>query len=626
VVPNTRGARPVRTLVVLALAIAILFATIIAGTHWSKATLVPKLALDLEGGTQVILTPVADSGAAITDSMITESISIIRQRIDSSGVSEAQITSQGGGQGGTSIVVGIPGKPDQATLDLVRKSAQMRFRPVLLASSGNATTAEASPSASPTASAGASATATAKATPTASPTATAKASATPTASPTASPTAIPTNQPTTLPSPKPTAASDPTWLSPAVMASFDGIDCSKPENRRGGSGDNPSLPLVACSPDGSSKYVLGPVEIEGKEIANASSGFKSGPNGVVTNESVVELRFNSVGADQFAKVTTRMHGATEPYNRFAVVLDSLVITAPSVNDDILNGQAEISGSFTRQSAATLASQLSFGALPLTYKVLSEEQISATLGAEQLQRGLLAGLIGLVLVVFYSMLQYRTLGLVTVASLAIAGLITYGLITLLSWTQGYRLSLPGVAGVIVSIGITADSFIVFFERVRDELREGRTLFAAVEHGWERARRTILAADGVNFLAAVVLYFLAVGGVRGFAYTLGLTTLVDLLVVFMFTHPVLRLLTRVPFFAEGHRFSGLDPIQLGSTGARYRGRGQVSKPAMAGVASAAPDDGERLTIAERRAAAVRSQTAADRKKPTDAGSGSSKGSDS
>jgi len=309
-----------------------------------------------------------------------------------------------------------------------------------------------------------------------------------------------------------------------------------------------------------------------------------------------------------------------------MVLDGLVISAPKVQTAIPNGQAEISGgNMTRTSAATLANQLSFGALPLTFSVQSEEQISATLGAEQLQRGLLAGLIGLVLVVIYSMLQYRTLGLVTVASLVIAGTITYGLITLLSWTQGYRLSLPGVAGIIVSIGITADSFIVFFERVRDELREGRTLLAAIEQGWERARRTILAADGVNFLAAVVLYFLAVGGVRGFAYTLGLTTIVDLVVVFTFTHPVLRLLARTPFFAEGHKFSGLDPNQLVSAGARYRGRGQVARPALAGAAPQVADDGPRLTIAERRAAAARAQAAADGNDAADAGSASSKGSD-
>ena len=584
-----------RTLVVLAIAIAALFGTIVAGTQFSKATLVPKLALDLEGGTQIILTPVLDTGATVSDTTITEAIRIMRQRVDSSGVSEAQITSQGG----RNIVVGIPGKPDQATLDLVRKSAQMRFRAVLGVAAPDAKSTTATPSASATA--------------------TAKPSAG------ATPTAAPTTQSTDLPA-KPTSASDPAYLTPGLMAVFDGLDCTKPENRRGGGADDPARPLVACDPTGTQKFLLGPVELEGKDLSSADSGLKMGPNGVVTNEWVVNLQFTGAGAKKFGAITTRMKPATPPFNQFGIVLDGLVISAPAVNEPITNGQAEISGgNITRTSAATLANQLSFGALPLTFSVQSEEQISATLGAEQLQRGLLAGLIGLVLVVIYSMLQYRTLGLVTVASLVIAGTITYGLITLLSWTQGYRLSLPGVAGIIVSIGITADSFIVFFERVRDELREGRTLLAAIEQGWERARRTILAADGVNFLAAVVLYFLGVGGVRGFAYTLGLTTIVDLVVVFTFTQPVLRLLARTPFFAEGHKFSGLDPNQLVSAGARYRGRGQVARPALAGAAPQVADDGPRLTIAERRAAAARAQAAADGNDAADAGSASSKGSD-
>ncbi|HEY0217354.1 MAG TPA: MMPL family transporter, partial [Cellulomonas sp.] len=234
---------------------------------------------------------------------------------------------------------------------------------------------------------------------------------------------------------------------------------------------------------------------------------------------------------------------------------------------------------------------------------------------------------------YSLFQYRALGLVTVASLVIAALLTYGVITLLSWTQGYRLSLPGVTGLIVAIGITADSFIVYFERIRDELREGRSLVAAVDRGWERARRTILASDAVNFLAAVVLYLLAIGGVRGFAFTLGVTTLIDLLVVFCFTHPMMTLIAKTKFFGEGHRFSGLDPSRLGVEGSRYVGRGRVvsgPRAAAPGASTATSGDagtadeavatghtgptaveavvpvvvggaGDGLTIAERRAAA-------------------------
>jgi preprotein translocase subunit SecD len=252
----------------------------------------------------------------------------------------------------------------------------------------------------------------------------------------------------------------------------------------------------------------------------------------------------------------------------------------------------------------LASQLKFGALPVSFQLNTEDQISALLGGEQLRRGLLAGLVGLILVVIYSLLQYRALGLVTIFSLLIAGGYTYGLVVLLGWTQGFRLSLSGVAGLIVAIGITADSFIVYFERVRDEVREGRPLASAVEAAWKRARRTILVSDGVSFLAAVVLYFLAVGGVRGFAFTLGLTTLIDVVVVFLFTKPAVTLLARTRFFKEGHRLSGFSPEQLGRVSAGYAGRGRVRPPS---GEEASTSGGQ--SIAARRAAARRAQNEPD-----------------
>ena len=318
------------------------------------------------------------------------------------------------------------------------------------------------------------------------------------------------------------------------------------------------------------------------------------------------------------------------------MLDGLVVSAPSLDPGVIitDGRAEISGSFTRDTAATLANQLSFGALPIAFEVQSQEQISATLGSEQLRNGLIAGLVGLILVVIYSLFQYRTLGLLTVASLVIAGIITYLAIALLSWGMGYRLSLAGVAGLIVAIGFTADSFIVYFERIRDEVRDGRGLAVAVQRGWQRARRTILAAKSVNLISAVILYYLAVGGVQGFAFTLGLTTIIDVAIVFWFTHPVMELLAKVPFFRDGHSWSGLSPERLrASSGPRYVGAGRVSSPqpsddraeeaapelAFAGVATSAPaatapgsarsagqtaptgdGSGRRLTIAERRAA--------------------------
>lgn len=638
---TTRRARPVRTLVILAVLIVAVFAALFTGIKLDPrdddnptgAALTPGLALDLEGGTQVILQPVLEEGqdADLDTDVIDQAISVIRQRIDSSGVAEAEITRQGQ----SNIVVGIPGEASQETLDLVKTSAQMRFRPVLTVAAPQATTA-----ATDTPTDGSSeATTDGEATTDEVADPGAEASQAPAEGAEASPAEeAPADgeEPEATPSPSASTATTPpanpsdlAQITPELQAEFDALDCTDPANLVGGGSGPMDGPFVACAQDGTAKYILGPVEVDGRDIASADSGLGVSSTGTTTNEWVVNIRFNSKGTDEFAEVSERLIGLSSPQNQFGIVLDGLVVSAPQINQVIPNGQAQISGSFTRQTSATLANQLNFGALPMTFEVQSEEQISATLGTEQLEKGLIAGLIGLLLVVLYSLVQYRALGLVTVASLTIAAVITYGVIAMLSWLQGYRLSLPGVAGIIVAIGITADSFIVYFERIRDELRDGRTLNLAVDRGWERARRTILASDTVNFLAAIVLYLLAVGGVRGFAFTLGLTTLVDLVVVFMFTHPIMQLLARTRFFADGHPASGLDPRRLGAT--RYAGRGRVSTPSAPGkpaskkaaakggttssdearelavstakASSGPPDDGPRMTIAERRAAQKR-----------------------
>jgi preprotein translocase subunit SecD len=299
-------------------------------------------------------------------------------------------------------------------------------------------------------------------------------------------------------------------------------------------------------------------------------------------------------------------------NQFAIVLDGTVISAPTTNAVIPDGKPQITGNFTEESARALSEQLKYGALPISFEIQSEMQISATLGDEQLRMGIIAGLIGLALVAVYSLFQYRMLGFVTIASLVVAGFLTYLAIALLGWTENYRLSLAGVAGLIVAIGQTADSFIVYFERIRDELRDGRGLVSAVDNGWKRAQRTVLASKAVNLLAAVVLYFVAVGNVRGFAFTLGLTALADLAVVFLFTHPVMQLLARTKFFGEGHRFSGLDPKLLGAV-PLYRGAGRIRQPGEAEPkvrtknAKAAAEASRRQTIAERRAAAEKERSA-------------------
>jgi preprotein translocase subunit SecD len=322
-------------------------------------------------------------------------------------------------------------------------------------------------------------------------------------------------------------------------------------------------------------------------------------SGASTGQWAVDLSFNADGTASFGEVTSRLNGLTGAQNQFAIVLDGKVLTAPTTNAAITTGNAQITGGFTQDSAKTLADQLKYGALPIGFQVQSSDTISATLGSTQLMSGLLAGAIGLILVVIYSLIQYRALGLVTVASLAIAAIITYLLVTILSWREGYRLSLAGVAGLIVAIGITADSFIVYFERVRDELRDGRGLESAVDAGWKRAIRTIIASDAVNFLAAVVLFILAVGNVRGFALTLGLTTIVDLFVVALFTHPMLQIMGQTKFFSGGNKWSGLDPQALG---AAYRGRAQFAPAARVSSAKIAQSSKEALkrqTIAERKA---------------------------
>jgi len=252
--------------------------------------------------------------------------------------------------------------------------------------------------------------------------------------------------------------------------------------------------------------------------------------------------------------------ATPPLDRFAIVLDGVVISAPGVNETILSG-AEISGQFQQQEATDLANVLKFGALPLAFDIGERQTVSPTLGADQLRAGLIAGALGLVLVVVYLLLYYRALALVAVSSLLVAGVFVYGTVILLGETLSFTLTLAGVAGLIVAIGITADSFIVYFERIRDEVRDGRTLRVALETGWSRAKRTIVAADSISMIASVVLYVLSIGGVRGFAFTLGLVTVIDLVVVFLFTKPVITLLARTRFFNSGSKWSGLSPERLG-----------------------------------------------------------------
>jgi len=547
-----------RSLAWLAVLIAALIGINGAGVAWADWSWTPKLALDLEGGTQIILEPQLESGQTVTGEQLDQAVSIIRQRVDASGVSEAEITTQGN----QNVVVSIPGTPDKATLERIQSSAKLEFRPVLTTEAA-ATTAVGD-----------------------------------TATPTPTDAATPAPSLESTPSVSPTDASDTSWITPALSDQYANFDCSELDSD-GANVAPADQPLVTCDADGTYKYILGPTEVAGSTISDATSGLVLNSQGVSTGAWGVNIVFNSEGTKQFADVTTRLYGygVGDPRNQFAIVLDGRVISAPSTNAAITDGKPQISGSFTQADAKTLADQLKFGALPIGFEVQSSEVISSTLGSAQLQSGLIAGLIGLILVFAYSFFQYRLLGLVTVASLVVAAVVTYFVIVILSWREGYRLSLAGVAGLIVAIGFTADSFIVYFERIRDELRDGRALVSAVEAGWKRALRTIFAAKAVNLLSAVVLFILAVGNVKGFALTLGVTTIIDVIIVVLFTHPILQLLATTKYFSSGHRLSGLDPNALGAV---YRGRAQFRTPTVNAKSGATKEAARRQTIAERKAA--------------------------
>lgn len=625
--PRTRGAR--RTLTWFFVLLLGLYALLAGVTTWSSAQWTPKLGLDLAGGTQVVLAPQVQGGQALDESRMNEAVNIMQKRVDGSGVAEAEVSTQGG----RNIVVNLPKGTPQETVDSLKKSSMMRFRPVLIEAAGTATpqptatasgvpvpgaTVPAKPPATPAkpaatpakpvvtpakptakpakpaatatpSAAGAlvppaaaqlapQATVTAKATTvtpvTPATTATPAAPAAPTPAATA-PAAPAATAPGATPGAAPKDASDPAWITPELQAQFEKLNCTD-KNLDLKINDDPKKAIVTCSTDRTAKYILGPAELEGADIADATAGLQPTQGGGTGTEYGVNLTLTGDGGKKFADLSKRLLTLPQPRNQFASVLDGEVIVAPRITVPIYDGKSSITGGFTDVSSQSLAQQLKFGALPMSFRVETQDTVSPTLGADQLQKGLLAGLAGFLLVCLYALFQYRALGLVTIASLLMAAALTYVSITLLGWSQNFRLSMAGVTGLILSIGMTADSFIIYFERVRDEIREGRSIPAAVEAGWQRAKGTVIISDLVNLIAAVVLYLLASSNVRGFAYTLGLTTLIDVVIVFFFTHPMLALLSRTRFFGEGHPMSGFDPKALGAKPARYRGRGQFRDP--------------------------------------------------
>ncbi len=595
----TKTSRPGRTLTIFLLVIAAMFVAAASVGNWK-----PKLGLDLQGGTRITLQAKASGGGSVTSDKLNEASSIIGSRVNGAGVAESAVSTQGS----DIIVVEIPGKVDKNLERTIGSTAQLRFRLEALrlppagaiqtptpssgtSSPSGSTTGTPSPSGStsrgtttgPEVGPGASGQPTTSSSKNrvggqwmqdgSAPTT--PADPTDTTSPSDS---TPTDGSTTTPAPSGPTTGPPTELIPPNLenikdpyawvanppqewqAKLAAYQCPGPGQVATGQVDLPSQPLIACDADGN-RYLLGPSMVEGTHVKDANFGIPQ--QGV--GDYVVNVEFDGTGSKQFADVTTRIaaqkNALTGDDQRLAIVLDGQVLSDPSNQQPIVGGRAEISGAFTQEQAQSLANSLKYGALPLSFIIQSRSDEGPQLAANQLNAGIVAGIIGLILVILYCMLYYRGLGLVVIASLIIAGLLTYSAVLLLGQAYGFTLTLPGIAGLIVAVGITADSFIVYFERLRDEVRDGRTLRTSVETGWVRARSTILAADAVSMLAALVLFIFAIGVVKGFAFALGLTTFIDVFVVFFFTKPMVTMLSRTKFFGQGHKWSGLDREHLG-----------------------------------------------------------------
>ena len=505
-------------------------------------TRTPQLGLDLRGGTTVTLTAATPDGQAPDPSELELARQIIEQRVNGLGVAEAEVVTEGD----SNIVISVPGDNGEQAREL-GQTAQLRFRPVVQGPEPAAPPAAETPAAGDSAAPGDAAAPTDSAAPTDPATPTDPAAPTDSAAPSEPAT------PTDSAAPSDGAVADPSLPEPGAppvtqeqaAAEYATLTCD-PEDTTP-EVDLPESFVAACTQDGSAKYLLGPAIIEGTQVSDARAGTQQ-----ATGEWVVLLDFQNDAEQTWAQYTAANVG-----KNVAFTLDGRVISAPTIQGAITSNPTTITGSFDQQSAEELANQLRYGALPLTFTQATAQSISTELGAEQLRAGLIAGAIGIALVFVYALLYYRLLGLVMIASLVLSAVVVYAVLVVLGRQIGFTLSLAGIAGFIVSLGITADSFVVYFERLKDEIREGRTLRSAVPRAWVRARRTILSADAVSFLAAAILYVLAIGDVKGFAFTLGMSTVLDLVVVFLFTHPLMAVLARFRSFGNS-RFSGLGAV--------------------------------------------------------------------
>jgi len=611
--PVSRPGRALAGLVVLIIVmlLAIVGKDVVSPGNWRHDFKV-QLGLDLAGGTSVTEEAQTISGKAPSASDMAQARAIMIARVNGAGFSGAQVQQQGS----NNMVVTVPGANTQKVVRLVGTTAQLLFRQVLLVGNSNST---ASPSTTPPTSPNPSS----SSTPGASSSPSAKASSSPSTKASSSPKAAgapgpaaqsgghglasgsrllaaskpkpgksgkpaanSTPSPSTSPSPAPStpAASqpvgDPSLINAATLKIFNKLNCAN-KNWRQQIGyttsfyDNPNNQIVTCNfnPNigfgSGTKIVLDKAKVLGKDVTGAQAGTASSQSSL-SSKWQVNVSLNRQGTAAFGALTSQLvskyyRGAatSSPLDDVAIVLDGQIVSAPQIQQAIPGGNAQITY-FPQAEAQNLANQLNYGALPVTFKQQNIESVSPELGRNQLTAGLIAAAIGLGLVVIYSFLYYRGLGLVSVSSLIVAGILAFLSVVLLSKysSSGFSLSLSGIAGLIVAIGITADSFVVYFERLRDEVRDGKSLRPAVESGWKRARRTILVSDTVSFLAALLLWYFSISDVKGFAFTLGLTTIIDVVVVFLFTKPMVTILARTKFFSSGHPLSGLDPARLGA----------------------------------------------------------------
>ncbi|MEV6927876.1 protein translocase subunit SecD [Dactylosporangium sp. NPDC051485] len=582
--------RPSRQLAVLA-AIFIVLAAIVwfGGNGGWRDRLEPKLGLDLIGGTTVTLQAQnLEGNKPPTKEQMENARRIIDQRVNGLGVAEAEVVVEGN----NNIVVSLPGKSDDR-LKQIGQTAELRFRTVLNQTGDTgATNPSASPStpASTSASAPApSGSASAPASPSGSASATPSATATPSGSAAAADASAPPSE-SVAPDVATQRAAVQKKLGAGVWAAalaeqspidfsqapdkadqYKGfkdltpeevavlpasmqynipyVNCDKLNHRPVGSIRNDKEKVVACGPG--IKYQLDEAKVLGTDVSKASSSISS-----QSGRWTVNLSFHSDGQNRWTDLTREAYNNGSNSKQVAVVLDNGVVSAPTIQN-VIPGDAEISGTFTKSEAQLLASQLNYGALPLSFKSQDAQSISATLGSSHLEAGLLAAGIGLLLVVLYSFFYYRLLGGVIMISLVLSGVLVFMALVILGRWIGFTLSLAGFAGFIVSLGVAADSFVIYFERLKDEIREGRSPRSAVPRAWVRARRTIISANTITLMAAAILYFVSIGSVKGFAFALGVATILDLVVVFLFRHPIMTLFARSKAFLSP-RVSGLGRV--------------------------------------------------------------------